>query len=193
MKQLSYADLKQQQVVDTRSQADYQKGHLKDSLNLTIGNFKTYALNFLVVDEPLVFVTGADSEAEKDELHEIAKKHGFTNVEGYLPIEAIPVENLEQTALISAEDFLKQEGDFILLDVRHPDEITRIAPEKNMVNIPLDSLADSTAELDNEKRIYTLCGSGNRGTTASSFLAGKGFQTTVIAGGMKAVEALQNK
>lgn len=193
MKQLSYADLKQQQVVDTRSQADYQKGHLKDSLNLTIGNFKTYALNFLVVDEPLVFVTGADSEAEKDELHEIAKKHGFTNVEGYLPIEAIPVENLEQTALISAEDFLKQEGDFILLDVRHPDEITRIAPEKNMVNIPLEALDDSTAELDNEKRIYTLCGSGNRGTTASSFLAGKGFQTTVIAGGMKAVEALQNK
>lgn len=53
MKQLSYADLKQQQVVDTRSQADYQKGHLKDSLNLTIGNFKTYALNFLVVDERL--------------------------------------------------------------------------------------------------------------------------------------------
>ena len=193
MKQLSYADLKQQQVVDTRSQADYQKGHLKDSLNLTIGNFETYALNFLVVNQPLVFVTGADSETEKDELHEIAKKHGFTNVKGYLPIEAIPVEDLEQTALISAEDFLKQEGDFILLDVRHPDEITRMAPEKNLVNIPLDSLADSTAELDNDKRIYTLCGSGNRGTTASSFLAGKGFQTTVIVGGMKAVQALQNK
>ena len=191
MKQISYTDLKQQQVVDTRSQADYQQGHLKHSLNLNIGNFKTYALNFLVLDQPLVFVTGSDSEP--DELYEIAKEHGFTDVEGYLSIEAVSAENLEQTALISAEEFLKTEGDFILLDVRHPDEITRKAPEKNLANIPLESLADSIEQLDSTKKVYTLCGSGNRGTTASSFLAGKGFKTTVIAGGMKAVEALQNK
>lgn len=193
MKKLSYADLKQQQVVDTRAQVDYQTGHLEHSLNLNIGNFKTYALNFLEVDQPLVFVTGQDSKAERDELREIASEHGFKNVVGYLPIEAVPAEKLAQTSLISAKDFFTADGEFILLDVRHPDEITRHAPEKNLVNIPLENLADSTDLLEQSKKIYTLCGSGNRGTTASSFLADKGFQTTVIAGGMKAVEELQNK
>ena len=193
MKQLSYADLKQQQVVDTRAQADYQTGHLEQSLNLNIGNFKKYALNFLKVDQPLVFVTGHDSKAERDDLCEVAKEHGFTTVEGFLPIEAVPVEKLTQTSLISAKDFFTADGEFNLLDVRHPDEITRHAPEKNLVNIPLEKLADSMDVLEPNKKIYTLCGSGNRGTTAASFLANKGFQTTVIAGGMKAVEELQNK
>lgn len=193
MKQLSYEDLKQQQLVDIRAQVDYQTGHLEHSLNLNIGNFKTYALDFLKVDQPFVFVTGTDSVAERDELCEIAKEHGFTNIEGYLPIEAVPAEKLVQTALISAKDFFTTDGEFILLDVRHSDEITRQAPEKNLVNIPLETLAASTDLLERNKKIYTLCGSGNRGTTAASYLANKGFQTTVIAGGMKAVEELQNK
>ncbi len=193
MKKLSYADLNQQQVVDIRSQADYQIGHLEHSLNLNMGNFKKYSLNFLKVDEPLVFITGAESETELAELLEIANEHGFNNVEGYLSIEAIPAEELKQTALISAKDLFTTNGEFILLDVRHPDEITRPAPETNLVSIPLEQLAESIDKLDPNKKIYTLCGSGNRGTTASSFLEDLGYQTTVIAGGMKAVEELQNK
>ena len=193
MKKLSYADLNQQQVVDIRSQADYQIGHLEHSLNLNMSNFKKYSLNFLKVDEPLVFITGAESETELAELLEIANEYGFNNVEGYLSIEAIPAEELKQTALISAKDFFTTNGEFILLDVRHPDEITRPAPETNLVNVPLEELAKSTDLLDPNKKIYTLCGSGNRGTTASSFLDDLGYQTTVIAGGMKAVEELQNK
>lgn len=193
MKQLAYTDLDQHQVVDTRSQLDFQNGHLAQSMNMTIGNFKKYALNFLEVRQPLVFITGEDARADLEELLASAAELGFTSVSGYLPIEAIPAESLQKSAVISAEEFLEADEDFILLDVRHPDEITRKAPEKNLVNIPLEDLSENVDQLDKRKTVYTLCGSGNRGTSAASFLASKDFEPVVIAGGMKAIQAIQTK
>ena len=37
---LQFSDLKDQQLVDTRSQLAFQKGHVKNALNLNPGNFK---------------------------------------------------------------------------------------------------------------------------------------------------------
>ena len=64
--------------------------------------------------------------------------------------------------------------DYILVDVRHPDEITRPAPEKNLVNIPFEDLVNDYQSLDTSKQIFTLCGSSNRSTAAASFLESKG-------------------
>ncbi|HBY90755.1 MAG TPA: hypothetical protein DEO37_10005 [Aerococcaceae bacterium] len=36
--------------------------------------------------------------------------------------------------------------------------------------------------------MYTLCGSGNRGTAAASYLETLGFQPIIIDGGMKAIQ-----
>lgn len=53
------------------------------------------------------------------------------------------------SAEITAADFLQlpDDQDYVLLDLRHPDEITRPAPEKNLVNIPLEKLADNLEKL----------------------------------------------
>src|SRR5699024_7632047 len=84
--------------------------------------------------------------------------------------------------------FLAVQDDYILLDLRHPDEITRLAPEENLINIPLEDLPSTYQKLDKDQKIYTLCGSGNRATAAASFLANKGYKPVVIEGGMKAVQ-----
>lgn len=188
MNKLTFTDLKEQQIIDTRSQHEYQAGHVEHSINLNPGNFKTYALDFLSTETPLVFATGQEDESEISELKELAEELGFTQVEGYLRIEDVPSDELQTTDTISAADFLAKEDEYILLDIRHPDEITRPAPEKNLVNIPLEELAETFETLDSNKQIYTLCGSGNRSTTAASYLADKGFKTAVVAGGMKAIQ-----
>lgn len=190
MNKLDYTDITNQQLVDLRTQHGYQAGHVENSLNLNPGNFKKYASYFLDKNKPLVFIIGTEEEAKLEDIGTLADAIGFTNVEGYLLIDEVPEEKLQQTETIPAEDFLNKEDEFILLDVRHPDEITRPAPEKNLVNIPFEDLVNQYETLDNGKQIYTLCGSGNRSTAAASFLKSKGIDSKVVEGGMKAVQEM---
>ena len=167
MKKIFYEDINNQQLVDVRTQHGYQEGHIKNSLNLNPSNFKTYATYYLDVNQL-----------------------GFNQRNGYLLIDEVPKEDLQTTETIPAEDFLNKSDDFILLDVRHPDEITRLAPEKNLVNIPFEDLVNDYQSLDTSKQIFTLCGSGNRSTAAASFLESKGLNPKVIEGGMKAIQEI---
>jgi len=188
MKKISYEDINNQQLVDVRTQHDYQSGHLKNSLNLNPGNFKTYATYYLDLNQPVIFIVGSEEEAHLEELSGVADELGFTQNNGYLLIDEVPKENLQTTGTIPAEEFLNKNDDYILVDVRHPDEITRPAPEKNLVNIPFEDLVNDYQSLDTSKQIFTLCGSGNRSTAAASFLESKGLNPKVIEGGMKAIQ-----
>jgi len=188
MRKMNYKDITNQQLIDVRTQHGYQAGHIKNSLNLNPGNFKTYAPYYLDLNQPVIFIVGSEEEAHLEELSEFADELGFTQNNGYLLIDEVPKENLQTTETIPAEEFLNKSDDFILLDVRHPDEITRPAPEKNLVNIPFEDLVDNYDSLDTSKQIFTLCGSGNRSTAAASFLESKGFNPGVIEGGMKAIQ-----
>ena len=190
MRKINYKDITNQQLIDVRTQHGYQAGHIKNSLNLNPGNFKTYAPYYLDLNQPVIFIVGSEEEAHLEELSEFADELGFTQNNGYLLIDEVPEENLQTTGTIPAEEFLNQSDDFILLDVRHLDEITRPAPEKNLVNIPFEDLVNDFESLDTNKQIFTLCGSGNRSTAAASFLESKGLNPKVIEGGMKAIQEI---
>lgn len=190
MRKINYKDITNQQLIDVRTQYDYQSGHLKNSLNLNPGNFKTYATYYLDLNQPVIFIVGSEEEAHLEELSGVADELGFTQNNGYLLIDEVPKENLQTTGTIPAEEFLNKNDDYILVDVRHPDEITRPAPEKNLVNIPFEDLVNDYQSLDTSKQIFTLCGSGNRSTAAASFLESKGLNPKVIEGGMKAIQEI---
>src|SRR5690625_3030326 len=132
MKKLNYTDITNSQLIDIRTQHDFQAGHLKNSLNLNLGNFKKYATYYLDLNQPIIFIVNSEHEVKLEELFELAKSLGFTKVIGYLSIDEVPNKALQTTKTIPAEEFLNKSNDFTLLDVRHPDEITRPAPEKNL-------------------------------------------------------------
>lgn len=188
MRKINCKDITNQQLIDVRTQYGYQAGHIKNSLNLNPGNFKKYATYYLDVNQPLIFIVASEDETQLEELSEVADELGFTKNNGYLLIVEVPKENLQTTETIPAEDFLNKSENFILLDVRHPDEITRPAPENNLVNIPFEDLVNNYESLDANKQIFTLCGSGNRSTAAASYLESKGLNPKVIEGGMKAIQ-----
>src|SRR5699024_534049 len=135
-----------------------------------------------------IFIVGSEEESHLEELSESADALGFTKNNGYLLIDEVPKENLKTTETIPADNFLNKTDDFILLDARRPDEITRPAPAKNLVNIPFEDLVNHYQSLDTSKHIFTLCGSSNRSTAAASFLESKGLNPKVIEGGMKAIQ-----
>lgn len=192
MNKLSYKDISNHQIIDIRHQTEFQAGHLKNSLNLNLKNFKKYADNYVDQKQPLVFVLANEDKEVLTELSNTVASLGFKQTSDCLLIDDLPQDALKPSETISAKDFLQEEENYILLDVRHPDEITRPAPEKNLVNIPFENLVDDFQSLDPSKKIFTLCGSGNRGTAAASFLESQGFNPQVIEGGMKAIQENQD-
>ncbi len=68
----------------------------------------------------------------------------------------------------------KEEGEFILLDVRQPAEY-RSGHLPGAVFIPLPELLDRFGELDPSKPVVTYCRSGNRSRSAAAFLLTEGF------------------
>ncbi|HLR92158.1 MAG TPA: rhodanese-like domain-containing protein [Atopostipes sp.] len=177
-----------QQIVDLRGQEAFQSGHLPGAINLNAKNLARYGTDLLEETEAVVLVLAGKDEEDVEVIVEKAKDAGLENIAGYLVAEELPSEELVTVQLISPEAFMALEEDYQLLDVRHPDEITRPAPEKNLVNIPLDHLAQELGQFDSNKTVFTLCGSGNRSTSAASYLEKKGIQTAVVKGGMGALE-----
>lgn len=189
---IPFGQIENQQIVDLRSQKEFQQGYLAGALNLIPKNLLKYGKQLLNSKEEVILITTEENQKELSDLVEEAKNQDIENITGYLLFEEIPTDVLETIPTISAEKFMALERDYSLLDVRHPDEITRPAPEKNLVNIPLEDLTDQFKQLNSKETVYTLCGSGGRATASASYLRKQGYQTTVIKGGMGAIEALKN-
>lgn len=90
---------------------------------------------------------------------------------------------------ISVEDlagWLRDGKDFILLDVREPDEIAAAAlPES--VAIPMREIPTRMAELPQNKPIAVLCHHGGRSERVAQFLVARGFDdVSNVDGGIDA-------
>ena len=128
LNKIAYENLQDQVVVDIRDNTTFRQGHLPNSLNVTAKQKEKYWDSLVKNKENLVILTDKEeSLADFEDLEPNA----------YLLFEDIPQEVLVTSAEITAADFLQlsDDNDYILLDLRHPDEITRPAPEKNLVNI----------------------------------------------------------
>lgn len=74
------------------------------------------------------------------------------------------------------------------IDVREPDEVAA-GTLPGTVNIPLGDLAVRMSELDSERRVVLLCGSGGRSGKAAEFLTQNGFGDVVnLVGGMRSLD-----
>jgi rhodanese-related sulfurtransferase len=74
--------------------------------------------------------------------------------------------------------------DIWLLDVREDDEWTAgHAPGAR--HIPLGQLGARAAEVPQDELVYVICRSGGRSAQAAQALAGAGWRTVNVAGGMQ--------
>ncbi|MDR1129143.1 MAG: FAD-dependent oxidoreductase, partial [Treponema sp.] len=77
---------------------------------------------------------------------------------------------------------LPRNGSVQLVDVRDPQEYEG-GSIAGFVNIPLDNIRDSLAELDKSKPVYICCRTGLRGYIASRILDQYGFEVYNLSGG----------
>ena len=93
--------------------------------------------------------------------------------------------SFQQISMDAAITQMAEEDNFILLDVRTPEEFVD-GHIPGALNIPNESIGENDiAELpDKEQRIYVYCRSGNRSKQASSKLVNLGYTNVVEIGGI---------
>ncbi|MFD1359904.1 rhodanese-like domain-containing protein [Fictibacillus halophilus] len=166
-------------LVDTRPAAEFEKGHVKGSLNLPYnGSFTNWAGWLLDYETNIVLIV-----KEEENLLNVKKSLqsiGLDQVTGYLLPEDIGQELEEGYESISAEKAKKllDKEDFYLIDVRYQNEW-------DDGHIPgahhhmLGNLEDQLNEIPKDKKIITHCKSGARSAIGTSLLQAKGFKNVL--------------
>lgn len=188
MKKITFSEINHAQVVDTRLQHDFQKGSIRNALNIPLAKFKKVAPQLLDKSQPIVFLVNDNTPEVLTTLTAQNDALGFATPIGYLLSTELPDTAQTQTKTVPANAFLNIEANYLLLDVRDQTQVTIAAPEKNLQTVTLENLAKEAKTFDPDTPIYTLCGSGNSATTAASYLNKQGLQATVIEGGAKAIQ-----
>ncbi|HAS74001.1 MAG TPA: hydroxyacylglutathione hydrolase [Clostridiales bacterium UBA8960] len=185
-------------LIDARTKEGFIGGHIPGSIYLPKGNITAFLGSIYEPDVKIAFVIDG-KVGEMETIYWYCRRIGFDSIVGYLPdgIEKWQKEGheVDQLSTISAKAYKEMDkGDhFILLDIRDYNETKPQDPDENKVSIPLKSLYQSLEKLkmDQHKTIYVLCGSGNRATTAASYLNAKGYKVIVITGGAEMYRNLE--
>jgi len=175
-------------LIDARTKEGFIGGHIPGSVFLHKENLTAFLGSIYLPDEKIAFVIDGKL-GEMEEIYWYCRRIGFDNIVGYLP-EGVEMwmkkgNEVDQLETISAKEYkdISSHDGLILLDIRDENEVETRDPDKNKVHIPLKVLYKSLDKLDKKKTIYVLCSSGNRATTASAYLKGKGYHAVVITGG----------
>ncbi len=177
-------------LIDARTKEGFIGGHIPGSIFLHKENLTAFLGSIYSPDDKIAFVIDGQV-GEMEEIYWYCRRIGFDNIVGYLP-ESIEMwqekgNEVGQLETISAKEYkdMPKHDSFILLDIRDDNEVKPEDPDKNLIHILLKILYKSLDKLDKKKTIYVLCSSGNRATTASSYLKEKGYHAIVITGGAR--------
>jgi glyoxylase-like metal-dependent hydrolase (beta-lactamase superfamily II)/rhodanese-related sulfurtransferase len=182
-------------VLDTRSYHAFAGQHIAGAWHLDLnGNFPTFAGWVLPTDKDILLI--ADDYKKALEANTWARRVGVDRVVGYLDggmvAWAIAGFRTSRIELISAKDLhdmIISDADFVLLDIRAPQEFedNHIA---GAINIPAADLRTRHDELNKDKTTVLVCSSGNRSSLGASILKQHGFKDVYnVAGGMSGYSA----
>lgn len=185
-------------IIDARTKEGYFGGHIPGTLFFSVRNFSTYAGTLIDTDSPVAFLVEGNDREKLQTLYWYARRIGFENIKGYIANGNAQWErmakDLETLPTITAREYLKlNPEEFVMLDIRKPEDISSGDPSENRINIPLQHLYKDYEKLPKDKPIYILCGSGDRSASAASFLRNNGYDARVVSGGLLTLVPLMDK
>ncbi len=153
-------------IIDTRPQADFRNGHLKNAINLVKDNsFETWLGSIIAPGEPFYLI--AANEAELDRFIARVSKIGYER-QIILAI-AGNIGEVKMEYFDSAE-LKKNSRAFTILDIRNPSEVEELKVFQNSINIPLYELRERVGEIPGDKPIVVHCAAGFRSAAGSSIV-----------------------
>ena len=179
-------------LLDVRSNEDFAKGFVPQSVNIGLnGDFAPW-VGALVVDvkQPILLI--ADKNQEEEAVTRLSRV-GFDEVIGFLEGGFESWKNsgkeIDTVNRISAQQFEKEisEKNATIIDVRKESEYNAEHVD-NAFNKPLAYINDWINTLDSNERFYLHCAGGYRSMMAASILQARGYRNfSEIAGGFSAI------
>lgn len=180
-------------MLDTRSEKDFVKGFIPNSINIGLdSNFAPW-VGALIKDirQPILLI--AYPERTEEAITRLSRV-GYDNTVGYLDGGINTWVNagkeVDTIKSISAEEFAKihKESKPKVIDVRKNSEYL----SEHVIdadNIELDFINDNMASFPKEETMYLHCAGGYRSVIASSILKARGFENMVnVEGGFNAIK-----
>lgn len=179
-------------ILDTRSNKDFYKGFIPQSVNIGIeGDFAPWVGAMIMdVNQSILLVT---DEGKEEESVTRLSRVGFDKVLGHLKggFAAWLASGKEADTVdrISADQFARvvNTGEDKIIDVRKESEYAAEHVE-NAYNRPLAYINDWIKDINPEEHFYLHCAGGYRSMIAASILEARGYRNfTEIEGGFGAI------
>jgi hydroxyacylglutathione hydrolase len=179
-------------ILDTRSNTDFYKGFIPQSVNIGLnGDFAPW-VGAMVVDvkQPLLLVT---DEGKEEETVTRLSRVGFDNILGHLKgsfaawlasgKEADVVDRITAAQFAKQADVAKDK----IIDIRKETEYAAEHIEE-AYNKPLAYINDWIKDINPNEHFYLHCAGGYRSMVAASVLQARGYRNfTEVEGGFKAI------
>lgn len=181
-------------ILDTRSQADFVRGFIPNSIFIGIDDNFAPWVGALIPDIKQTILIVADHGREEEVVTRLARV-GYDHAIGYLEGGVAAWENdgreMDRIESISAEEFERRmnQGVLEVVDVRRVGEYEKShLADARLVS--LDYINENMASFKQDRKTYVHCAGGYRSVIASSILKARGFDQIVnIEGGFKAISA----
>ncbi len=180
-------------VLDVRSQSDYVKEHIPNSIFIGLnGQFAPW-VGALITDikQPIILVVPEGKSAEAvTRLSRVGYDNTLGYLEGGIAAWKASGKDIETLESISAEEFANRAkaSEVNILDVRKDGEYQSMHLE-NAQHLSLDFINEKMGEISKDKTYYVHCAGGYRSVIAASILKARGFNNLVdIAGGFGAIK-----
>ncbi|MFK7949115.1 MAG: rhodanese-like domain-containing protein [Saprospiraceae bacterium] len=176
-------------VLDVRTQADFAKEHIPNSIFIGLnGGFAPWVGELIIdVQQPILLVV---PEGKEEEAVTRLSRIGFDNTLGYLEggIENWKATGKETDFVQSVPATELETANAPIFDVRKQSEYLSRHIE-NVENTPLGNLNDYLATFPKEGNFYVHCAGGYRSMIALSILKSRGYHGGIdVQGGFKAIE-----
>ncbi len=175
-------------VLDVRSQADFIKGFIPNSLFIGLNGTFAMWVGALIQDIKQKIVLIAPEGTEEETVMRLSRV-GYDNTVGYLKggIAAWD-EKLNSITSVSGSEVEKKASDINIVDVRKPGEYESEHLE-NVTHYALDFMNEDLNKLDKNKEYYVHCAGGYRSVIAISLLMRNGYKNLIdIDGGYGALK-----
>ncbi len=186
------AELSEALILDVRSNGDFAKGFIPQSVNIGLdGDFAPWVGALIIdVQQPILLIT---DESDEEETVTRLSRVGFDNVLGFLKggFEAWKNSRKETDSVnrISARQFKEEikNKDVKVIDVRKESEYNAQHVHK-ADNQPLVYINEWLRTIDPAEHFYLHCAGGYRSMMAASILQARGYRNfTEIEGGFSAI------
>lgn len=197
VQQVAAALEKGARIVDTRVPSAFGAAYIHGSVNIGLTPASVNWLGMVLsADTDIIIV--ADTPARAAEAAYIYRRAGYDRLIGYLgdgvsgwAAQARPLDHLPQLTPASLSHVLDKYADHVVVDVRTDDE-WNAGHIDEATHIPIDKIISRDVDLDKDRHITMVCGSGYRANIAGSILKSLGYPKVFsMIGGMTAWKALK--